>query len=287
MVNNVFDLQRYLKGYLAYTPINGGGIQTVDANSSGIDLCRQTSNGCYSNEYVSITQTNKGIFNNCIKIKALQNDPKDSSVSIAATLASDQNFKRLIPPSSSNKSHIIFIEGYYYQEFADTTIRRYGWSFGNSVWNLGNLDLWTKVLVGIIIHEDVIKFLARYNLVSNTSSGLLQHIRIDSPNYYNYIPLTNSIMIKAEENGIVGELGTLKNKIDIKFMTSTLTDQGNPEGLLRYTGDTVYIKDWKVYMFENDDTFPNFDTEILGNSNADIIKLLNQKTQRHFIFQKN
>jgi hypothetical protein len=37
-------------------------------------------------------------------------------------------------------------------------------------------------------------------------------------------------------------------------------------------------------MFENDNTFSNFDTEILGNSNADIIKLLNQKTQRHFIF---
>jgi hypothetical protein len=40
MVNNVFDLQRYLKGYLTYTPINGGGIQAVDANSSGIDLCK-------------------------------------------------------------------------------------------------------------------------------------------------------------------------------------------------------------------------------------------------------
>lgn len=287
MVNNVFDLQKYLKGYLIYTPINGGGIQVVDASSSGIDLCKQTSNGCYSNEYVSITQTSKEMFNSCIKIKALQNDPKSSSVSIMSNLVPSENFKNLIYHSSSNKSHIIFLEGYYYQEFTDTTNDRYGWSIGHSVWDLGISSHWAKLLVGIIIHENVVKYLAKYNLVSNTSSKLLQNVRIDDSSYYDYISFTNNIMIKAEENGASKELESLANRIGINFMTSLNTDQGNPEGLLRYKDDTVYIKDWKIYMFENDNTFPNFDTEVLGNSNADIIKLLNQKTQRHFIFQKN
>ena len=137
-------------------------------------------------------------------------------------------------------------------------------------------------MFGVIINGDTIKYLCKYGVSTGASNNPIQSVRISS--YYSYVPMSNGIVIKTESDGLTQQLGSHKSAISLEFMTSALTEPGNPEGLLRFTNDTLYIKDWKVYMFENDNTFPNFNTEIAGNSGSDIIKLLNQMTQRHFIF---